>query len=111
MTKLPADFPPVVYVPTTARDGADQLAGAAGPNSELVFFFPRRHAWRPTFDGRTALFAYSAIDRLHDMYGRVPWALVAVPGLQKLYDESPYDLLFLDKRLLRADAETSETVR
>lgn len=95
MTKLPADFPPVVYVPTTARDGADE----------------QRVEYKITQDGRTALFAYSAIDRLHDMYGHVPWALVAVPGLQKLYDAAPYDLLFLDKRLLRADAETSGAVR
>jgi hypothetical protein len=48
-------------------------------------------------DGRTALYTYSAIDRLHRFY--LPdnsWVLCDVAALQRIHDETPYDLLFLD---------------
>lgn len=50
-------------------------------------------------DGRTALFAYSALDRLAEFYrADAPWVLLSVTDLQRLHAESPYDLLFLDRR-------------
>lgn len=75
------DFPPVVYVPTTNDDD---------PRGRRVLL-------HQVADGRTALYTYSAIDRLHSYYlpGN-PWVLCDVAGLQKIHDESPYDLLFLD---------------
>lgn len=90
MPTLPYDFPPVVYVPTTSlpqQDGQVRL--------ELV----------ETNDGRLALFAYSALDRLHDYYAtNMPWALLSVEDLQHAYEACPYDLLFLDKRPLAPSA-------
>jgi hypothetical protein len=81
----------VVYVPTTTdADGTTRV--------EL----------NVTKDGRTALFVYSAIDRLEAWYGAAPWVLVSVDGLQKLYDDEPYDLLFLDKRLQLEDPLAGE---
>ncbi|GAB2980404.1 SAV_915 family protein [Nocardioides montaniterrae] len=76
-----SQFPPVVYVPTT--DEPDPAV--------------RRVILHKVADGRTALFVYSAIDRLHDFY--LPgqsWILCDVPALQRLHEQSPYDLLFLD---------------
>ncbi|MCX6405979.1 MULTISPECIES: SAV_915 family protein [unclassified Aeromicrobium] len=74
-------LPPVVYVPTSAADD---------PSLREV----QMHTLE---DGRTALFVYSAIDRLHDLYRPdVPWLLCDVATLQRVHDETPYDLLFLD---------------
>jgi len=75
------DFPPFVYVPTTSEDEP-----AA-----------RRVLMHRVEDGRTALYVYSAIDRLHDFY--LPdssWVVCDVAALQRVHDETPYDLLFLD---------------
>lgn len=84
MGESPRTFPPVVYVPTTRlpdQDGQTSL--------ELL----------ETNDGRLALFAYSALDRLHEFYrADVPWALLSIKDLQRAYDASPYDLVFLDRR-------------
>jgi hypothetical protein len=76
-------LPPVVYVPTlTDEDGTNRL---------------RMHQLR---DGRVALFVYSAIDRLEGQYGEGhPWALLSVPNLQTAHEQSPFDLLFLDREL------------
>ena len=74
-------FPPVVYVPTTSED--DPAV--------------RRVLMHQVEDGRTALYTYSAIDRLHSFY--LPgnsWVLCDVASLQRIHDETPYDLLFLD---------------
>ena len=83
MSELPVpDFPPVVYVP--ARPAGDQL------EVEMQLMT----------DGRRGLFAYSAIDRLRDLYpGARAWVALTVEGLQSLHDESerPYELLFLDR--------------
>lgn len=79
-TELP-QLPPVVYVPTT--DEPDVQA--------------RRVLMHRVEDGRTALYTYSAIDRLHSWY--LPgnsWVLCDVAALQRVHDETPYDLLFVD---------------
>lgn len=85
------DIPPVVYVPTTSED--DPAV--------------RRVLMHRVQDGRTALYTYSAIDRLHRFY--LPgnsWVLCDVAALQRVHDESPYDLLFVDVDPgLRDDAE------
>ena len=77
------EFPPVVYAPTTTRPGDDAR------RLELV----------ETNDGRTALFVYSAIDRLHEFYRPgAPWALLTIEDLQRAHDDEPFDLVFLDMR-------------
>lgn len=81
---IPDDFPPVVYVPCLP----DRSRAAASVTL------------RTTADGRTALLAYSALDRLRAGAGTdVPWALLSVQDLQHLHDESPYDVLYLDLRI------------
>jgi len=84
-------FPPVVYAPVVElpeEPGVQHL---------------KMHTMA---DGRTAVFVYSAIDRLVDLYGDgVPWVLVDVATLQRAYDQAPYDLLFLDQALHPASAE------
>jgi hypothetical protein len=75
------DFPPFVYVPTTREDDPAT----------------RRVLMHQVEDGRTALYTYSAIDRLHRFY--LPdssWVVCDVAALQRVHDETPYDLLFLD---------------
>lgn len=75
------EFPPVVYVPTT--DESDPAS--------------RRVVMHIVEDGRTALYTYSAIDRLNSYYlPDHPWVLFDVAGLQRVYDETPYELLFVD---------------
>ena len=76
-------MPPVVYVPCLVDPGT---------GAERVHL-------RTTKDGRTALLAYSALDRLVAGAGEVPWALMTVPDLQRVHDESPYDVLYLDVRI------------
>ncbi|MCO7239285.1 MULTISPECIES: SAV_915 family protein [unclassified Aeromicrobium] len=74
-------MPPVVYVPTTGEDDPAQ----------------RRVLMHHLEDGRTALYTYSAPDRLDDFYRRGnPWILCDVPALQKVHDDTPYDALFVD---------------
>jgi hypothetical protein len=76
-------FPPVVYVPTVTPADSDAA----------------RLEMCRTADGRLALFVYSAIDRLEEMYGPdSPWVLLTVEQLQAAYDEAPFDLLLLDRR-------------
>ena len=75
-------LPPVVYAPTIDLEGATRI---------------RMHEMR---DGRTALFVYSAIDRLQDQYGEEAcWVLLGVDDLQRAFERTPYDLLFLDREL------------
>lgn len=75
-------LPPVVYAPTIDLDGATRI---------------RMHEMR---DGRTALFVYSAIDRLQGEYGDdAGWVLLGVEDLQRAFEQVPYDLLFLDREL------------
>jgi hypothetical protein len=78
-------FPPVVYAPTVTRPAE-----------------PTRLEMHHAGDGRVALFVYSALDRLADLYGPgTPWVLLTVQQLQKAYDQAPYDLLMLDRRIER----------
>lgn len=75
-------LPPVVYAPTIDLDGSTRI---------------RMHEMR---DGRTALFVYSAIDRLQEQYGDdASWVLLSVNDLQRAFAQAPYDLLFLDREL------------
>ena len=86
------EFPPVVSAPTTTRPGDDAR------RLELV----------ETNDGRTALFVYSAIDRLHEFYRPgAPWALLTIEDLQRAHDDEPFDLVFLDMRPRPADGGAS----
>ncbi|QGG41769.1 SAV_915 family protein [Aeromicrobium yanjiei] len=74
-------MPPVVYVPTTDDPDPHQ----------------RHIVMHHVEDGRTALYAYSAPDRLEDFYlPGSPWVLCDIPTLQRIHDETPYDLLFVD---------------
>lgn len=76
-------LPPVVYAPTLGDDDGNT-----------------RIRMQRMQDGRIALFVYSALDRLADQYGEgSPWVLLRVPDLESAYQESPYDLLFLDQAL------------
>lgn len=82
MSSARVAFPPVVYVPTSAADAQGQA------RLELV----------ELADGRRALFAYSAMDRLMDMYrSDAPWVLLTVAELERAHQEVPYDLLLLDR--------------
>ena len=76
-------LPPVVYAPTLSDD--------AGNTRIRMQRMP---------DGRVALFVYSALDRLADQYGEdSSWVLLRVPDLEAAYQDSPFDLLFLDRAL------------
>lgn len=89
-TRARPNLPPVVYVPTS--DEEDQRA--------------RQVLMHLVEDGRTALYTYSAPDRLDDFYlpGN-PWVLCDVAALQRIHDETPYDLLFVDVDPGLQDAE------
>lgn len=72
----------MLYLPT--------VADVADPVSAEV-------ALRRTRDGRVALLAYSALDRLRHCCGAdQPWVLMSVQDVDGLYARQPYDLLFLD---------------
>ncbi len=48
-------------------------------------------------DGRVALLAYTALDRLIDACGEEqPWMLATTESLQSLHAEKPFDLRLLD---------------
>lgn len=79
---LPADYPPILYVPC-ARHVSD-------PDDLEVDY-------RTTADGREALLVYSALDRLHRCAGPAqPWFLMPTVKLQELYAVRPFDLVLLD---------------
>lgn len=74
-------MPPVVYVPTTSD----------GPPAERQVLMHRVE------DGRTALYTYSAPDRLDRYYlPGASWVLCDVASLQRIHEQTPYDLLFVD---------------
>jgi hypothetical protein len=76
------EFPPVVYVPCTAH--------VVDPGEAQV-------AMRTTRDGRVALLAYSALDRLHDCCGEdQPWLVMPTQALEGLRQTQPFQLLLLD---------------
>jgi hypothetical protein len=71
----------VLYLPTTGRGD--------GRVSEVEM--------RRTNDGRTALLAYTALDRLHSCCGdQQPWALFPTDRLHELEQSQPYDVIYLD---------------
>jgi hypothetical protein len=85
MVEPPRQFPPVVYAPIT------ELPDDPGTP---------RLKMHTMADGRTAVFVYSALDRLVDLYGAdAPWMLLGVEALQRAYDQAPYDLVLLDREL------------
>ncbi|MGA6165681.1 SAV_915 family protein [Amycolatopsis magusensis] len=52
---------------------------------------------RTTRDGRVALLAYSALDRLHDCCGKAqPWIVMPTASLDSLQAAQPFQLLLLD---------------
>ncbi|MCY7396919.1 MAG: hypothetical protein LH468_12365 [Nocardioides sp.] len=81
-------IPPVVYVPTLHEDDGTTRV--------------RMQRMR---DDTTALFVYSALDRLQDQYGDdAGWVLLRADTLDDLYAGMPFDLLFLDRELSPAKA-------
>jgi hypothetical protein len=77
-------LPPVVYLPTRSAD-PDSPEGEAFP--EL----------RRLEDGRLALPAYSALDRLVDGCGEAqPWVLVPVDAVEVVCTSSDCDVVLLD---------------
>lgn len=86
-------MPPIVYVPTTGEQDVAR----------------RRVIYHELLDGRTALLVYSAVDRLHQFYRPdAHWVVFDVAGLQRLHDDKPYDVLFVDRDAgLDADAGDS----
>lgn len=79
---VPSDFPPVVYLPC-AESVTDPEAA--------------RVDMRQTRDGRTALLAYSALDRLHTCCGTgQAWILMPTANLAQLQAAQPFQLLLLD---------------
>lgn len=85
--------PPVVYLPVV--DGSD----SAFYEVEM----------RPTKDGRVALLAYTAMDRLSDCCGpHQPWVLYPTDRLEELGQSQPYDVIFLDMPIPEELRRTAE---
>lgn len=79
---IPRDFPPVVYLPC-----AESVTDPSAARVDM----------RQTRDGRTALLAYSALDRLHACCGTgQAWILMPTASLQQLQAAQPFQLLLLD---------------
>ena len=79
---IPADFPPVLYVPCA---------------KSVVDLNEAEIDMRVTRDGRIALLAYSALDRLHTCCGdQQPWVLLPVTSLDEIQKTQPFSLLLLD---------------
>ncbi|KTR85580.1 hypothetical protein NS354_08640 [Leucobacter chromiiresistens] len=75
-------MPPVLYVPVRES--------AAGRIAEV----------RPTREGRRALLAYSALDRLLVHCGDAqPWVLVRLADLEVIMAEQPFDLVAFDPEI------------
>lgn len=78
-------LPPALYLPT----------GPAGREAQGASIELRR-----TPDGRTALVAFTALDRLIDCCGEhQPWVLVGTEHLPKVHAATPYDVIVLDSPL------------
>lgn len=79
---IPRDFPPVVYLPCAES--------VVDPNDARIDM-------RQTRDGRTALLAYSALDRLQHCCGEdQAWIVMPTAGLSQLQAAHPFELLLLD---------------
>lgn len=83
VTRQHATIPPVVYLPTVS-------AGGAMHEVEM----------RTTNDGRVALLAYTALDRLADCCGAgQSWILAHTSQLGDLGRSQPFDVIYLDMAL------------
>lgn len=79
---IPKDYPPVLYVP---------LANAAAKPEDVQL------QYRLTKDGRKALLAYSALDRLKNGMGdEQPWAVFPTATLEAFWDADRFDTVLLD---------------
>ncbi|EGE38476.2 hypothetical protein HMPREF0059_01334 [Actinomyces viscosus C505] len=77
-------IPPALYLPSTG------VPNAQGPEIEL----------RRMRDGRMALLAYTAVDRLVKCMGpNQPWALLLTENLNDLAEKQPFDVIMLDQRI------------
>lgn len=75
-------LPPFLYVPCTATV-------ARAEDAQLEY--------RRTKDGRTALLAYSALDRLQRGMGREqPWLGLPTTQLEKVWEADRFDVLLMD---------------
>ncbi|KYJ98045.1 hypothetical protein O5Y58_00170 [Microbacterium paraoxydans] len=73
--------PPVLYLP---------LSVTSTPEEQLVEI-------RELKDGRRALLAYTALDRLLELAGeRQPWVLVRTEDLGQIKEAQPYDVVIFD---------------
>lgn len=89
-----AEVPPVLYLPVTGR--------GEGRFAEVEL--------RRTNDGRTALLAYTALDRLHTCCGpHQPWALMPTDRLGEIEQTQPYDVIYLDMAVPEELRRTAET--
>ncbi|MBN9177132.1 MAG: SseB family protein [Microbacterium sp.] len=80
----PASVPPVLYLPLSTR---------STPGAQLVEI-------RELRDGRKALLAYTALDRLLTLAGdRQPWVLMRTEDLSEVMREQPYDVVVFDLRI------------
>ncbi len=80
--KVLEQLPPVVYLPCTRTVSTVEEIDVE---------------YRHTQDGRVALLAYTALDRLKDCCGQEqPWFVAPSTLLAQLHQGRPYDLLFMD---------------
>ncbi len=79
--ETPTVVPPVVYLPLTAT---------STPERQSVEV-------RELRDGRRALLAYTALDRLLELAGPMqPWTLLRTEGLGQLKQQQPFDVVVFD---------------
>lgn len=79
----PTIVPPVLYLPVR-----EHPEGGSFPEV------------RKLKDGRSALLAYTALDRLADACGdNQPWALMHTSQLDKIKQEQPFDVVAFDQSL------------
>lgn len=77
--------PPILYVPV-----ADYLSDS----DELTIEFRQLH------DGRTALVAFTALDRLIAGCGSAqPWVVLSTEKLAEIDRHTPYDVILLDVQI------------
>lgn len=82
MERYRASIPPVVYLPL-------EVPVADGESTRIEL--------RATRDGRIALVAYSALDRLLDSCGPYqPWAAFNMSDMEDVRGQQPFDLILFD---------------
>lgn len=81
LVAAPPTVPPVLYLPLSVKSTREE---------QLVEI-------RELKDGRRALLAYTALDRLLDLAGdRQPWVLVRTEDLGQIKQEQPYEVVIFD---------------